>query len=82
MSIETELQEYIAKQILRDEESGLPDIAENLTASGKIDSLSLLQILGFIQTHFSVDLMSNGSPTDYESIQTMADAVRRLTARP
>jgi len=77
MSIENELQEFIAKQILRTTDGTLPDTGENLTASGKIDSLSLLQILGFIQNRFSIDLLSSGNPADYESIQTMADAVRR-----
>jgi acyl carrier protein len=78
MSIESELRGFIAENILRLENpDGLSD-TDNLTASGQIDSMSLLQILGFIQERYSVDLLAGGNPKDYESIETLARAVRRM----
>ena len=78
MSIESELQEYIATNILRTDSPDAVRTDENLTATGKIDSMSLLQILGFIQEKYLVDLLAGGNPKDYESIQALASAVRRL----
>jgi hypothetical protein len=36
-----------------------------------------LQILGFVQQKFGVDLMATGSPMDFDSVGALAAAVRR-----
>ena len=78
MTIETELKEFIAKEILRLDSSDAVNETENLTASGQVDSMSMLQILGFIQEQYSVDLLTSGSHKDYKSIETLGRAIRRL----
>jgi hypothetical protein len=50
---------------------------ENLIATGTIDSLGLLHILTFIDSRYGVDLMSVGSPRDFESVAALALAIRR-----
>jgi acyl carrier protein len=78
MSIETELKNYIAKDILRLESGDELDASESLSASGKVDSLSMLQILGYIQQRYSIDLLTSGNPKDYESIESLCRAIGRL----
>ena len=78
MTIEDNLKEYIAKEILHLDSSDAVDETKNLTASGQVDSMSMLQILGFIQDRYSVDLLASGSVNDYKSIETLGRAIRRL----
>ena len=78
MSIEEDLQKFIASDILRVGVSNGPGVSENLADAGLLDSLGLLQTLDFIQRNYSVDLLTAGNPEDYSSIENMANAVRRL----
>lgn len=78
MTIEAEIQTFIATEILSGNSVKVPDLNESLMGSGTLDSLTLLQTLGFIQNRFSVDLLALASPEDYNSIQNMADAIRRF----
>lgn len=39
--------------------------------------MGLLQILGFIQERYAVDLLSAGTPKDFETVTAMAAAIRR-----
>ncbi|MGC3997125.1 MAG: hypothetical protein QM767_06225 [Anaeromyxobacter sp.] len=55
---------------------------ENLIDTGRIDSLGLLQILGFVDERWHVNLLVVGSPADLQSVAGLAGAVRReLAAR-
>jgi acyl carrier protein len=78
VSIEAEIQTFIVTEIFGGNNVRVPDFNENLMGSGTLDSLTLLQTLGFIQNRFSVDLLAQASPEDYNSIKNMADAIRRL----
>jgi acyl carrier protein len=77
MSIETDLQEFIAAEIVADVTPGSVRVDESLVRSGRVDSMGLLQILGFIQQHYNVDLGSTGGPSDFETVQSLAAAIRR-----
>ena len=39
--------------------------------------MGLLQILGFIQQRYGVDLASTGGPSDFETVTSLAAAIRR-----
>ena len=77
MKYEAEIKQFIETELLSDDRSVnlAPDQA--LITSGLIDSMGLLQILGFVQQTFSVDLMAVGSPMDFDSVGALAAAVRR-----
>jgi acyl carrier protein len=78
VNIEAEIQAFIVTEIFGGNNVKTPDYNENLVGSGMLDSLTLLQTLGFIQNRFSVDLLALATPEDYNSIQHMADAIRRF----
>jgi acyl carrier protein len=50
---------------------------EPLIRSGRVDSMGLLQILGFIQQRYGVDLSATGGPSDFETVTSLAAAIRR-----
>jgi acyl carrier protein len=77
MSIETDLKEFIAAEVVADAAVGGVRVDEPLIRSGRVDSMGLLQILGFIQQRYSVDLASTGGPSDFETVTSLAAAVRR-----
>jgi len=77
MSIETELQEFIAAEVVADAAAGGVRVDEPLIRSGRVDSIGLLQILGFIQQRYGVDLASTGEPSDFETVTSLAAAIRR-----
>ncbi len=55
---------------------------EHLLETGRVDSIGLLQLLGFVAERFEVDLLVLGSPRDMLSVAALAAAVRReATAR-
>jgi acyl carrier protein len=77
VSIETELQEFIGKQVVVDADKGDVRSDEPLVSTGRVDSMGLLQILGFIQQTYGVDLPAVGGPRDFETVASLAAAIRR-----
>ena len=77
MSLEVEIQSYIMQEILPDAGESQVDADDLLIDSGKVDSMGLLNILGFVQEKYGVDLLAGGGPSDFESINTIAAAIRR-----
>ena len=77
MSIESELQQFIAAEVVTDEGAGV-GIEEPLIRSGRLDSMGLLRVLGFVEERYGVYLAETGSPSDFETVATLAAAVRRL----
>jgi acyl carrier protein len=73
MTIESELQHYIATEVV------LGDVQphEPLISSGRVDSLGLLQILSYIDQQYGATLLSDGSPRDFETVNALAAAIRR-----
>jgi acyl carrier protein len=77
MNIEEQIKQFITSEILKDDQpSELADDAP-LISSGRIDSMGLLQILGFVQQQFGVDLMAVGGPEDFDSVTALTAAVQR-----
>ncbi|MBI4241870.1 MAG: acyl carrier protein [Candidatus Rokubacteria bacterium] len=76
MSIESDLQAFIASEVVADGASGV-GLEEPLVRSGRIDSMGLLQILGFVQQRYGVDLSATGGPSDFETVASLAAAIRR-----
>ena len=78
MNIEADIKQFITSELLPEiQPSDLSD-EEALISSGRVDSMGLLQILGFIQQRFGVDLMAVGNPKDFDSVEALAAAVRRI----
>jgi acyl carrier protein len=77
MSIESDLQQFIANEIVLEKAEGGINSDEPLISSGRVDSIGLLQVLGFIHERYGVDLFSSGSPRDFETVEAMASAIRR-----
>lgn len=50
---------------------------EHLVETGRVDSVGLLQLLGFVAERYEVDLLVLGSPRDMQSVAALAAAVRR-----
>jgi acyl carrier protein len=77
MSIETDLQDFISAEVVADAMVGNVRVDEPLIRSGRVDSMGLLQILGFIQQRYGVDLAATGGPSDFENVTSLAAAIRR-----
>ena len=77
MSIQTDLQRFIAKEILLEKAADGVKVDEPLISTGKVDSVGLLQIVAFIDEHYGVDLFSTGVPRDFETVEAMAAAISR-----
>lgn len=77
MAIETELKQFILEQLLEGGAETQVKEDESLVASGRIDSLGLIKLIGHVQQRYRVDLMAVGGPEDFESIASMAAAIRR-----
>ncbi len=83
MSIEEEIRVYVTANLLKSR--GGPEVADDtaLIQTGRIDSLGLLKLIGFIDRRFHVNLMDDATPEEFESISQLAQAVRRRReARP
>ena len=81
MDIRSELRNYIEKSLLSDGSGAVSD-DETLIESGRIDSMGLIKLLGFIQQKYGIDLMNVAGPDDLQSIATIADALsRQLVSR-
>jgi acyl carrier protein len=77
MKYEAEIKQFIETELLSDDRSIDLAADQALITSGLVDSMGLLQILGFVQQKFGVDLMAVGSPMDFDSVGALAAAVRR-----
>lgn len=77
MNIEMDIKNYITSELLREQNAAALTDDDALISSGRVDSMGLLQILGFVQQRFGVDLMAVGSPQDFDSVTALAAAVRR-----
>lgn len=78
MNIEADIKQFIKSELLSDEHSAKLTDEDALISSGLVDSMGLLQILGFIQQQFGVDLMAVGTPQDFDTVAALAAAVRRI----
>ena len=77
MNIEDDIKQFIKSELLPDDQSTELTDEDPLISSGRVDSMGLLQILGFIQQRFGVDLMAVGTPQDFDTVAALSTAVRR-----
>lgn len=77
MEIEQELHRFVVETLLAGTDAANVTFDENLIGTGRIDSLSLLKLVGHVQQLYGIDLMAVGGPDDFESIRSMSAAVRR-----
>lgn len=76
--IEVALIDFVERNVVVD---GAPvGREERLVESGRVDSIGLLQILGFVSERYEIDLLVLGSPRDLLSVAALTAAVRRETA--
>ena len=73
MNIEGELLHFISTEVVKE---GI-EVNEPLISSGKVDSLGLIDILGFIDQRYGVSLMASANPKDFETVESLAAAIRR-----
>lgn len=75
--IEEELKQYIQERILRGTSTIDVTIDDALIATGRLDSLGLMQLLAHVQQRWKVDLLTLAGPDDFVSITTLAQAIRK-----
>ena len=76
--VERSLIDFVERNVVVD--GGRVGREERLVESGRVDSIGLLQILGYVAEKFEVDLLVLGAPRDLLSVAALAAAVRRETA--
>jgi acyl carrier protein len=75
MTIEQTLEQFITQELLLSRETKL-DPNQSLTASGIIDSLSLLRLVAFIEETFHVEVEDTElNPDNFETLALMVDLV-------
>ena len=82
MDIRADLRQFITESLLVAQEGGQLGDDEPLIESGRIDSLGLIKLLGFIQQRYQVDLFSVAAPEDFVSISSLAAALTRHLPNP
>lgn len=75
MDVKQTLEKYITEELLLGQRSKL-DPEESLTASGVIDSLSLLRLISFVEETFNVQVEDTElSPDNFETLNLMVSLV-------
>jgi acyl carrier protein len=78
MSLKSDLRQYIVTEILPGSAGESFADSDPLVSSGRIDSMGLLQVVGFIQTRYGVDLLAGCEPKDLDSIDSLSAAIGRI----
>jgi hypothetical protein len=73
--VERALLDFVQRNVVVDGDTVSRE--EYLVESGRVDSIGLLQVLGFVAERWAVDLLVLGSPDDMRSVAALAAAVRR-----
>jgi acyl carrier protein len=75
MTVKQQLEHFITQELLLGQETEI-DPDQSLTASGVIDSLSLLRLIAFIEDTFQVEIEDTElSPDHFETLNVMVDLV-------
>lgn len=80
-SIELELAQYVSEELAVAGRGEPVAVDETLVSSGRIDSLGLIQLMGWVHEKYGVDLLAFGDPSDFDSVRGVTDAVRRARGR-
>lgn len=76
-AIEAKLKEFVASELLDNDESGLTT-STNLLALGVIDSLSMVSLRVFMERSFQVRIPDGVQPEDFSTLTSMAAMIERL----
>lgn len=69
--ITSKLQAYISEELLFDQDQA-PEADQSLIRTGILDSLSLLQLIGFIEEQFGIEVQDEDvNPQNFETIVAM-----------
>jgi acyl carrier protein len=75
MNTQQTLEKFITEELLLGQRSKI-DPQESLTASGVIDSLSLLRLIAFIEETFNVQVEDTElNPDNFETMNLMVDLI-------
>lgn len=76
--IELSLRKFIAENLLfSDKEFPLPD-DESLMANGLIDSTGIMELVGYVGSHFDLEVpVRDINPDNFDSIARLANYIRR-----
>jgi acyl carrier protein len=75
MDVRQTLEKYITEELLLGQKTKI-DPEESLTASGVIDSLSLLRLIAFVEETFNVQVEDTElSPDNFETLNLMVSLV-------
>jgi len=77
MDLKSDLRHFIEAEILPGSGGEPFADADTLVSSGRIDSIGLLQVLGFIQARYGVDLLATAEPKDLDSLESLRAAILR-----
>ena len=78
--IESQLRDYLAKNILFEPEYALPDDS-SFIAQGTIDSLGFVELVDFVRRQFGFEVpLADVVPANFDSISRLAAYIRRRLA--
>lgn len=83
MEIETQIKDYIAKNLLFSD-NGFP-YADSVSFldEGIVDSIGVMELVTFVEENFGVKVDDlDVTPDNFDSVSKMAAYVRRKTGRP
>lgn len=81
MNVQEELKNYIVKEFIFDESMKDLSPSEDLLNKGIIDSMGVLQIVGFLEERFGVRVEDDEiTPTHFRSLETLTNFVQSKNA--
>jgi acyl carrier protein len=76
MNIETKIEAFIRNDLLLDRKNPI-GFDESLISSGMLDSLTLLQVISYLEEQFGISVSDKDmDPANFESIRDMAAFVQ------
>ncbi len=77
MEIENRIREFILKNLYYSEDSFIGD-ADSFLETGVIDSMGVMELVGFVQKEFGLEVAQHEIVVDnFDSVRKLADFVRR-----
>ena len=80
MDTESELREFVLKEILRGEDAGQLGNEDNLIDSGVLDSMAMMQVVTHLEKTYGITVETNDLvPETFQSIRALSEFVARKT---
>ncbi len=82
MTIGTELTQFIQRELVGDDQALVVDPETRLIDGGLIDSMGLMQIIGFIEERTGIRISDEEVlPENFETVGSMEQLIARLVAQ-